>query len=435
MSAKRENRFVRFAVIAAVASIALVPMTFYGCGPEWARWDATQANMYFRQGETDEALYQLRDAIRKSPRDPVLKLTLAQRLKEIGQPEEAVELADKVLDVFPDNANAISTKMEALQQLGEFEAALETQLDFNKSQRSARRDLNGLAYFRALANKDLHLAKADIEGVITSYNRKYIGWENDNGLDLGVKATVLATLVARCCDAREDALLVVNDQIDTLNERIVVARSRLTGHVYDEARDSFPIRQNEGILLRQRLLAIHEQQAAALLTGRALLYQDLGEMSRCRSDRREVAQLGYDCAEIASNLPDEKVALDMLGAASAFLDTRGYICSLLPWHEELDQLNIKEQDFFSNYENALRDLDIAVLCSKVNRLSLDCPFGNSIELTRHDKERARKRRSRQNAVLLYHRQTLHERAGNSELAAIDTKRIRELGYKPGPGLF
>jgi len=435
MSAKRENRFVRFAVIAAVASVALLPMTFYGCGPEWARWDATQANMYFRQGEVDDALYQLRDAIRKSPRDPVLKLTLAQRLKENGQPAEAVELADKVLEVFPDNANAVATKTDALHQLGDFEAALETQIDFNKSQRSVPRDLNGLAYFRALARKDLHLAKADIEKLIGDYNKYYVDWENDDRLDLGVKATVLATLVARCCDAKEDALSVVTNQIDTLNQRVAVAQGRLTNHVYEESLDSFPIRQDEGLLLRQQLLAIHEKQAATLLTCRALLHQDLGEMSRCRSDRREVAQLGYDSSEIAAELPDEKTALMKIGQAGAILDTRGYICSLLPWHNELGQLDIEERNFFSNYENALRDLDIAILCSKVSRMSLDCPFGNSIELTQHDKHEARKLRTRQNAALLYHRQTLHQRAGNEELAAMDAKRIRDLGHEPGIGLY
>ena len=438
MSAKRENRFVRFAVIAAVASVALAPMTFYGCGPEWARWDATQANMYFRQGNTDNALYRLRDAIQKSPRDPVLKLTLAQRLIEMGQPTEAVELADKVLEVFPDNANAILTKTGALQRLGEFETALETQLEFNEQHKSVRRDVdsvNLLAYFRALAKKDLHLAKADIEAVVASHDKYIKQWPNDDGLDLRVKATTLATLVARCCDAKEDALLIITNQIDTLNEYIALSQSRLTDHVYKEARDSFPVRQNEGILSRQQQLARHEQQAATLLTCRALLYQDLGEMSRCNSDRLAVVKLGYDSSEIALNLPDEKSALMALGPAAAFLDTRGYVCSLLPWNDKLDQLNIEKQNFFSTYENALRDLNIAILCCKVNRVSLDCPLGNSVEVTRYDRELARKNLAHQNAALLYHRQTLYKRAGNDELAEIDAGRIRELGYEPGPELF
>jgi len=75
-----ETLIARLLIVSAVASIAMIPLMLYGCGPEWARWDATQANSFFRKGEIDDALYQLRDAIRKSPRDPVLKLTLAERV-------------------------------------------------------------------------------------------------------------------------------------------------------------------------------------------------------------------------------------------------------------------------------------------------------------------------------------------------------------------
>ena len=107
MSRPSENGIVRWLVVLLVASVAVLPMISYGCSPEWARWDATQANAFFRIGETEDALYQLRDAIKKSPRDPVLKTTLAGRLIELEQAAEALELTDEVLEVYPDNAQAM----------------------------------------------------------------------------------------------------------------------------------------------------------------------------------------------------------------------------------------------------------------------------------------------------------------------------------------
>ena len=120
MKMQTEKATTRYAVIGFILSIAMLPMAFYGCGPEWARWDAAQAVHYFNIGEVDDALYQLRDAIRKSPRDPVLKLTLASRLLEIEQPEEALDLADKVVTLYPDAYLAVEIKSRALQSLGEF---------------------------------------------------------------------------------------------------------------------------------------------------------------------------------------------------------------------------------------------------------------------------------------------------------------------------
>lgn len=436
MSDNKENRFVRMIVIVAVASFAVLPLTMYGCGPEWARWDATQANMYFRLGETEDALYQLRDAIRKSPRDPVLKLTLAQRLIEIDKHDEALELANQVLEVFPDNAEAIEVISSAYQEKGDFKSALAANLDFYKSQ-SFRRDmsdLNMLAYRRALAKTDLHLAKADIEEVVRAQNRSF-AWTGDDELDLCVKATVLAAMVSRCCDAEQDAIEVISPQVEELRLRILFANRLLSSEVYSLSRDSFPVRQNEGVLKRQQLLDKFERRAAALLSCRALLYQDAGDLVNCEADRREVAKLGFDSSEIVNNLPDERLALLMLGGPSAFLDTRGYICSLLPWDEDLDPNKSHVRDSVSSNANAVRDMNIAILCSEIGYKALDYPLGNAIELNEDNKRAAHKRRKRELAVLLYHRMMLHQRADNTELANLDAKRIRELGSEPGPGLF
>ena len=197
MKTVRETTITRLLIVSAVASIALVPMIFYGCGPEWARWDATQANSYFLQGETSDALYQLRDAIQKSPRDPVLRLTLAERLIDIKKPEEALELTNEVLEVYPDNANAYRIKSLSQQHQGDFQGALRTQLEYDELHATRRSfsNLNQIAYLRALANEDLHLAKRDIETVVATASQ-FLNWNDSEYLTYPVKATVVACLLS-----------------------------------------------------------------------------------------------------------------------------------------------------------------------------------------------------------------------------------------------
>ena len=83
----------------------------------------------------------------------------------------------------------------------------------------------------------------------------------------------------------------------------------------------------------------------------------------------------------------------------------------------------------------MRDLNIAILCSEIGRKSLNYPVGNAVELGENNRQLAQKNRKRTSAVLLYHRQTLHQRAGKEDLALLDEERIRELGLEPGPTLY
>jgi tetratricopeptide (TPR) repeat protein len=433
-----ETIAARMLIITFVASIAMIPLILYGCGPEWARWDATQAVLFFRDGEVDEALYQLRDAVRKSPRDPVLKLTLAERLIEIGQSSEALALANEVLDVYPENANGIAVKSSAQQHQGNFGAALETQLAYDESLNASSRGsirLNELAYYRALASTEIHLAKRDIETAVATTNR-YNNWTGSSKLTYPVKATIQASLVARCCGMQREALWTVSQQIDTLQKQIVEARNELTAKIYQDTQDAFPIRRNVGRLNRRENLRFYETNAASLLSCRALIHQDLGDDLSCIADRQEVARLGFDSSEIAAQFPSEKSSLMSLEAAGAYLDTRGFISGMLPWvdAETLLGISLDQHNFVSSYANAIRDLDVAILCVETDRKSFDVSLRNSIDFMA-EKDESQQRLNRQTAVLLYHRQVIHERAGYLTRAKADAERIHELGFEPGVDLF
>lgn len=407
-------------------------MIMYGCSPEWARWDATQAHAFFKEGETSDALYQLRDAIKKSPRDPVLKTTLAERLIEIDQETEAIELTDQVLEVYPDNANAMQIKALAQKSLGDFEASLETELEIDKHLHAYSRgtsSLNRLAYARALAGKDLHLAKEDIEVAISNLNR-YLTWPGDNGLRLRVKATALAAMVARYCDGKKEAIETLTHQIDFYRKLVDESNRALTSRVYGDTKGNFPIRKS--MLAQRQKLRFYETQAGALLSCRALLYQDSGLSELCRSDRLEARQLGFDSEQFLSNIPDDKIALQQLGNPSAILDTRGFICSLLPWSEALDEAPKEQQLFLSNYDNAIRDMNVAVFCIEISLKSVDGTLRHT--MSPFDVDQVRESLKHQTAVLLFHRQKLLERKGEHELAKKDAEKIRMLGFETNESL-
>jgi len=333
VSDAKESILTRFLVISLVASIAVIPMTFYGCSPEWARWDASQANAFFKQGETADALYQLRDAIKKSPRDPVLKLNLADRLIDLKEPAEALLLANEVLEAYPDNINAMRIKSRAEQRLGDFEASLQTEIEIGENLHVSLRkhySLNALAYARALAKIDLPLAKEDIETAAVGLGRA-TGWagDRDSPLRLDVNGVILAALVSRHCDAQQEPLAVLSDKIESLRGDVLELQNDLAAALYKEANKDFPVRPNSILKVRRLELRFFETQLANLLSCRALLYQDLEKKEQCQGDRIEVKSLGYDSAKIVAEFPDDKTALMQIDSIGAILDTRGFICDCL----------------------------------------------------------------------------------------------------------
>lgn len=434
----KESRLLRAVAIVFVASFAMLPMLLFGCSPEWARWDASQANAFFKQGETSDALYQLRDAIRKSPRDGVIKLTLAERLIELDQPQESLVLCAEVLDVYPDSIHAMQVKSRAQQRSGDFAAALATELEIDEWLQAYRRDssrLNAIAYARVLANKDLPLAKEGIETAIANYNRA-LGWSASSNapLHFQVKATVLASLVSRSCGMQNESLQVLDHEIAFYRATADGARDVLTGLVYDQASTAFPLRKDKSLRERRRELRFAETQLATLLSCRALLLQDLGESEPCRTDRLEVQAIGYQSSQVVAGFPDDKAALLSLGGLGGILDTRGFVCGMLPWREGLSAESGIDRNRFSSHGDALRDMNVAVLCNRVSQASFDCSLRNVVELS-FDRDRELDQLKKEEAVLRYHRMLIHQRHGDQELVAADEKRIRELGEEPGPDLF
>ena len=89
----------------------------------------------------------------------------------------------------------------------------------------------------------------------------------------------------------------------------------------------------------------------------------------------------------------------------------------------------------SNYELAIGDLDVAVMSAQVSREALNSSLYNTMNEPPEYVARKKAISRRMTAILMYHRMTTHQRAGNKKAAAKDRCRIEALGFAPDEGLF
>jgi len=426
-------------VVAVVSSFALVPICFYGCGPEWARWDAAQAMQFYDRGETKDALYQLECAVEKSPRDPVIKLLLARGLMRAGKSSEGLAVTEQVLEQYPNNRSALLAKSECQQRCGDFIGGLETYQLYEDSNKSFVSDVNSwnqLAYYRALAKKDLHLASDDIDRVVKSRSRER--WACGD-LSLAQKSIVAAAIISRSTGVLDSVLEELELQINATDYLVNVKRTSLIEQIYDKVQTepTFTETMSDPIRDARYTLRSHEESLAVLLTCRALIYQDLGETGFCLNDRQHVRELEFDAQQIAALLPSEEQCLHTLVEGSIYLDTRGFVGSLLIWLDDnakLRNMPDEQRRRYSSYTDALADLNTAVLAAETFLNSIDGPLHNRMESS-FDRDEAKSQWKRHCAVMLYHRMLLHQRKGLVDLAEADRKRVVALGFEPDESLF
>ena len=110
MEQTQDNLLTRILLVSGFCAVLLIPLMAYGCGPEWARWDAAQAVMADEQGDVEGAIEQLTAAVEKSPRDPSLRLSLAEKLVESNKPFKAERVCDEILKRFLDDDRALTLK-------------------------------------------------------------------------------------------------------------------------------------------------------------------------------------------------------------------------------------------------------------------------------------------------------------------------------------
>lgn len=437
-----DNPLTRRLVIAGFSSLLLLPLMMYGCGPEWARWDAAQAVIAYDRGDMDQAIFQLTTAVDRSPRDPSLKISLAKKLIESGHGAKAEVLCDEILARFPGNDPALITKANSQQVQGNFRLALDT-FNLRARQRNWTIDrspdkLNERAYFRALAGVQLGDAKQDIDvacSIISHWSFGNLPWS----LGLFQRSLAASGIVAMEIGMTQQTVPHLSAAIDRLRRVLHESKTELNREIIELAVLEYPPNQEKANSHDEfrGLIRTSEQTLATLLTVRALAYQQLALDDLCDQDRAEVRGLALNCDEIAAALPEGSECIGTIQISSAFLDTRGYIIGLMPIAGNLGNIELDSRtiDLSGDFEDALRDLNQSVFAFEVFEKSLTSGIHNHAEGYIQDPVAARQSIGKQKAVLLYHRLVVREKSGDEQGTKQDSDAIKALGCEPGTHLF
>ena len=407
-----------------------------GCETERASWNAAQALNYAGQGELEKALSLMEKAVEQDPDNGRLRLKLASFLAENGEGELGINQCDLYLEKHPNDWSAFDSRAQCKLFLGRFGEAL---ADYKKSisdhVNRDRYELNQLAYYRALAGVEYDKAKEEIGRAIQETEDDY--WGSSLNVPLRIRSLVAAGLISRYLDEQDFVLPELSKQIDQFDSQFKLITDALNQGILGEMQLGVPLRESvEKSLVDIRWgLERHKQSLAALLVTRALMYEDLGRTDLVDADRIQIQELGFKFDKIANDLPYKQGCFSILNISSAYLDTRGYVLSRMPWSDPVDG-QFKELDASeSNYEMALEDLNCAVIAAEILNRAVNSSLFNSPDIPMREVEYMRRNVDRSLAVFFYHRMKLNERAGMTEAAKVDEQKIIELGYQPGDNLF
>ncbi len=406
----------------AFMALFLIPVLFYGFGSEMARWHQARANLFYQDGRVDEAVGLMVQALQKSPDDQKMKLNLSEMLMQNGQPEKGLELIDEVLTVATDRTPALRTRAECLLYLDRPDDALETvkqisdDLQPEQIQQAAR--LNELAYFRALAGKELVVAETDIASAINTTARSML-WQDGFYLPLEDQTLVAAAIISRRIERQEDVLELLDRRIGQFEVSLLNTEDLLTRTVYSRLLSNFPFLSQQETEVRNldSNVQFQKQFLSLLYSVRALLFQDHGRKHDSDRDRYAAQKLGYDAGQLIATIPDDWQLLFLLVQGAELLDTRAMVTGARGFPKR-----------------ALPDIDIAVLASSL----LNSTFSGPIQNTIRDEsgtmfEPARTRRVE--AVLRKHRADLLLKLQQYQQSENEWQKIEELGFDRNEKLF
>lgn len=410
----------RIVVLLIFLGLVLVPLWFYGFDSEAAKWQAARAQLQYNRGETQAAIATMEEALQQSPRDHWLKLTMTQFLLDDGQATRALQLIEEVLDHDPESTTALRLKSNCLMYLGRAEEALEVVKDHYAQLRDydeATR-LNHLAYFRALAGKEIDTANSDIEDVIRQVS--IYSWPENPPMSLQDQTLLAAAILSRRLGQQQQVLQLLNQRIDFFESSIPMYSRLMFGSVYDRLLTDLPLSSKFENNVKRNVQIIQAEKSflAYFYAVRALIHQDAGNQKSRDADRLAIQELGFDEGDLIETLPDDWQLLILLSRGSQLLDTRAMV------HLARRREMIR----------AKHDLDVAVLGFDLISRSFDGQIQNTI---RNENGRAfgvgEVKRSQ--AVVLKHRSDLHRTMGRAAASDRDLQRITELGFSNPDTLF
>jgi tetratricopeptide (TPR) repeat protein len=273
------RRRLRAGCIAAsvFVGVMLTWTIFMGLPGELSRWKIASAEEKRLDGDLEGAIRDLDQAVADQPDNYQLLSKRAQWQMERGDYEAALRDCHRMVELRPDE-RSYSQRSEVLQYLGRGQEAVEDwkrimAMRAAQSTRAGRTmALNGLAYYRGLANVEIDEALADIDEALRR------GGEDYQMLD------TRGYLYYRKGDFNR-ALQDLNRAVGGAEEDYESWRARAGG----DKGFGLPDRREQDLIARQQ-----GRNLAVILYHRGLVYQDRGEPELAEKDFQRVRELGFE---------------------------------------------------------------------------------------------------------------------------------------------
>jgi tetratricopeptide (TPR) repeat protein len=382
--------------------------------------------LQYKAGDRDAAIESLQKTAAMLPESGYVQTKLVHWLTDNGRAKQAIEYCNANLNRDPQSRQWLTLKREAQCEAGDFTAAWKTfqQLRALGVQRVSRSpdELNEQAYFRALAGDDLQTAADEIQQAISTTT--YQSGIPDFQMPLPSQALLAAGMLSEDVETREIVLLQLSRRIKAVRGALEDRENMLVDAISKITEGSYPatVTQESALDDLRVKVEFRRRELAFLTVCRALILENLDQPDRCDIDRAHVIELGFDPQTVAGLLPDDSICQPLAMRAIAYLDTRGFILTLLPWTSPDNLI-----DGISTGKDAVTDLSIAITVSEV----LERLLKTSAEVS--DEERARFRKTF--AAVLHHRVMANRKAGNANAIRLDRKRIESLGFDPDGNLY
>jgi len=406
-------------VVAFTVALVALPVSARLLINNSAVWQIAVAERQYANGQTEEAISKLTQIADGAPNDIDVQSKVAVWMAENGQAEIATEIAEQLAITFPNDPTMLLTQSFVFQQSKDFEKAVEALEKLSRMNLSpdARIGIqNDLAYYRALADKNVTLGLAEIGLSISAVESRFQGRFASS---LGFPECVLASVFSLRGFEQTTPLMEqsLDDQIRSRVEMLWDAKLEF----HDDVTQLFAQGHRLDAERKKRLSELREsrqetkESLAMLLSIRAMVYQQKDQDELSIKDRRFVIGLGYEPSEMIESLPAGIDAMIILERASAYLDTKGFLLYRT-----------------KNFQNALHDADLSVVSALTTFEILSNPDQDKIskaDLARWNIADL----NRQIAVLRYHRMLVLEELDRDEALA-ERLAIKQLGFEPNEDL-